>query len=188
MLPGAGGGACSGTCRALEVSAARRSSTHPKQDPNQCPPSSTTAFSARRVSCNGFSGNLSSAGAKRATSRASPMLSAIRDAAIYLFADDRALVRVDGERAAGAVSRWPRPMRSASSRDSLILLGIAPEGPRFAATVPVDVALPDEHQGDRSPLAGDPGRARSARPGGAGAGALLSPLARGQPLLRALRR
>jgi len=68
---------------------------------------------------------------------------AAENAMIYLFADDRALLRVEGERLnprfgheeAGAVGFNP---------ESLILLGVAPDGPRLAGQVPPEAARPDD--------------------------------------------
>ena len=91
---------------------------------------------------NGFSGNLIERWSEARDE--SSLANALSDprAAIYLFTDDRALIKADGEklRAQFAMAEADAPTLS---RDSLILLGIAPEGPRFAATVPVDVALPE---------------------------------------------
>lgn len=64
-------------------------------------------------------------------------------AAVYLFAEDRALLRLGGEQLKPRFA----PAEAAAmgvDTDSLVLLGIAPDGPRFAGVVPSSVAPPDE--------------------------------------------
>jgi NAD+ diphosphatase len=64
-------------------------------------------------------------------------------AAVYLLVEDRALIQLNGERL-----HAPFPLHRARTlgleHDSLILLGIAADGPRFAGHVQADPALPDD--------------------------------------------
>jgi NAD+ diphosphatase len=103
-------------------------------------------FDARMVreasQLNGFSGNPIERWSEARDEQS--LANALGDprAAIHLFADDRALIRVDGERLQAQFALGGEDAPD-FTRESLILLGIAPEGPRLAAAVPVDAALPE---------------------------------------------
>jgi NAD+ diphosphatase len=92
---------------------------------------------------NGFSGNpIERWSEARGDIEPEAMLAA-DNAALYLFADDRALLRVDGD---GLKPRF-RPDEASGlglDRGSLILLGIGPDGPLLAGLVPASEARPDD--------------------------------------------
>lgn len=56
------------------------------------------------------------------------------DAGFYLFLDEHPLIRMQGERPQAVFCRTAAE-RAALQHDTLILLGVTPEGPRFAALV-----------------------------------------------------
>jgi NAD+ diphosphatase len=92
---------------------------------------------------NGFSGNPIErwSEAREATDVAAAL--AADNAAIYLFAEDRALIRVSGEEL-GARFRLDEARRLGLDIESVILLGVVPEGPRFAGHVASAEPLPDD--------------------------------------------
>jgi NAD+ diphosphatase len=63
-------------------------------------------------------------------------------AGVYLFQDDRPLLRIADEGPRAMFSRAAAETLGAGV-DSLVLLGIAPDGPRFAGLVPADLDLPN---------------------------------------------
>ena len=85
---------------------------------------------------------------------------ASEDAAVYLFAEDRALVRFNGEQPS-ARFRSHEAQALGLDRESLILLGVVEDRPRLAGHIASADRASRRHQGDRPPLAGDPGAARS---------------------------
>jgi NAD+ diphosphatase len=87
---------------------------------------------------NGFSGNrvVRWSEGRDEASLASALAAA--DAGIYLFVDDRALLRVEGERL-GALFTHAGAELVGLDPASLILLGVTPEGPRFAGSALADV-------------------------------------------------
>jgi NAD+ diphosphatase len=90
---------------------------------------------------NGFSGNLIERWSEARDDASFSRALTEPSAAIYLFAEDRALLRLEGERLRPLFPR-DEAERLGLDPQSLILLGIAPEGPRFAGSVPADADRP----------------------------------------------
>ena len=91
---------------------------------------------------NGFSGNVIERWSEARDEASFGSALASRDAAIYLFLEDRALLRLEGG--------LPTPrftIQAAEAlgleRETLILLGVTGEGPRFAALVRADIERPE---------------------------------------------
>jgi NAD+ diphosphatase len=92
---------------------------------------------------NGFSGSRIQRWSEARDEASLAAALAAADAAIYLFLDDRALLRSEGERlqplftsaAADAAGLDP---------DTLILLGVTPEGPRFAGLARAETDRPEQ--------------------------------------------
>ena len=90
---------------------------------------------------NGFSGNRIERWSEAREEASLAEALAAADAAVYLFLDDRALIRFEGDRAMALFT--PAAAHSVALQpESLILLGVTPEGPRFAASVRADAELP----------------------------------------------
>ena len=91
---------------------------------------------------NGFSGNPIERWSEARDEASFAVALTAPNAAIYLFAEDRALLRIDGERHHPRLSP-DEARRIGFEPDSLVLLGVAPDGPRFAGHVSPDRPLPD---------------------------------------------
>jgi NAD+ diphosphatase len=92
---------------------------------------------------NGFSGNPIERWSEARDDLVVDEVLAADGAAVYLFAEDRALLRLEGEQ---LKPRFAPAEATAigMDADSLVLLGIVPDGPRFAGVVPSSVAQPDD--------------------------------------------
>jgi NAD+ diphosphatase len=91
---------------------------------------------------NGFSGNRIARFSEGRTDESFAQALAASDAAFLLLAEDRALVRTEGERLRTLFSHAEAEDLGFAS-DSLILLGVTPDGPRFAALTPPEQARPE---------------------------------------------
>lgn len=92
---------------------------------------------------NGFSGNRIQRWSEARDEASLASALAAEDAALYLFSDDRALVRLEGERMRALFT--PAGAEAAGlDSETLILLGITPEGPRFAGLVHAGTERPDD--------------------------------------------
>ncbi len=91
---------------------------------------------------NGFSGNSIERWSEGRDEDSLAEALAAENAGFHLFAEDRAIVKFGGERIA-AFFRADEARELGLDPDSLILLGIAPEGPRFAGLVAADTVLPE---------------------------------------------
>ncbi|MDQ3559079.1 MAG: NAD(+) diphosphatase [Pseudomonadota bacterium] len=91
---------------------------------------------------NGFSGNSIERWSEGRDEASLAEALAAENAGFHLFAEDRAIVKFGGERIA-AFFRADEARELGLDPDSLILLGIAPEGPRFAGLVAADTVLPE---------------------------------------------
>jgi NAD+ diphosphatase len=92
---------------------------------------------------NGFSGNPIERWSEAREGLEMGEVLTAEDAAIYLFAEDRALLRLADER----LNPRFAPAEATAlgmAADSLVLLGTAPGGPRFAGVVPSSIAQPDD--------------------------------------------
>jgi NAD+ diphosphatase len=92
---------------------------------------------------NGFSGNPIERWSEARGDIDPDAMLAADNAALYLFADDRALLRIEGDR---LNPRFPPNEARSLGLDagSLILLGIGPDGPLLAAQAPASDARPDD--------------------------------------------
>ncbi len=91
---------------------------------------------------NGFSGNRIERWSEARDDDSLAAALSAADAAIYLFSEDRALVRLAGD-SAGALFTAADADSAGLQPGSLILLGITPEGPRFAGLVRPDLEMPE---------------------------------------------
>jgi len=92
---------------------------------------------------NGFSGNPIERWSEARDEASLAQALADRNAGIYLLQEDRALLRLEGETLRPLFA--PAKARAlALDPDSLILLGVVPEGPRFAGVAAADAALPTD--------------------------------------------
>jgi NAD+ diphosphatase len=92
---------------------------------------------------NGFSGNLIERWSEARDQASFARALSEPNAAVYLFADDRALLRIEGERLRPLFPR-EEAERLGLDPETLILLGVAPEGPRFAGLVRPEGERPED--------------------------------------------
>jgi NAD+ diphosphatase len=89
-------------------------------------------FLAEASHFNGFSGSRIERWSEGRDAESLASALAAADAALYLFAEDRALARSEGEALSALFTREAAEIVGFDP-DSVILLGVTPEGPRFAA-------------------------------------------------------
>jgi NAD+ diphosphatase len=92
---------------------------------------------------NGFSGNVIERWSEARGEFDPDKALGIENSVLYLFTEDRALLRLEGERLNPRFG--PSAARALGlDEESVILLGIAPDGPRFAGLVSADAERPDD--------------------------------------------
>ena len=91
---------------------------------------------------NGFSGSIIQRWSEARDEKSLASALAAEGAGIYLLLDDRALIRLEGV-AMRAVFTPAGAEAAGLDPESLVLLGIAPEGPRFAGLVRPDAGHPE---------------------------------------------
>ena len=92
---------------------------------------------------NGFSGNRIERWSEARDEESLAGALAAHDAGIYLFLEDRALLRAEGE-ALQPIFTFGAAELAGLDAESLILLGITPEGPRFAGLARADTSREDD--------------------------------------------
>ena len=92
---------------------------------------------------NGFSGNRIERWSEARDEASLASALAAKDAGVYLFLDEHPLLRAEGERLRAVFTPEAAELAGLEP-ESLILLGITPEGPRFAGLTRAEVERPEE--------------------------------------------